>query len=59
MYSDNSVYAVKWYFECEYLENMSRFNGVSIIEFDKSGKIATVKEFESKAKHTYPYKDIH
>lgn len=59
IHSDNSVYTVEWYFECEYLEIISRFNGVSLIEFNKHGKIAIVKEFESKAEHTYPYKDIH
>ncbi|MCK9171295.1 MAG: nuclear transport factor 2 family protein [Treponema sp.] len=58
IYTDSSVYTVEWYFECEYLKTISRFNGVSLIEFDKHGKIVTVKEFQSKAEHTYPYKDI-
>jgi hypothetical protein len=58
IHADNSVYTVEWYFECEYLKNISRFNGVSLIEFDKQKKIASVKEFQSKAEHMYPYKDI-
>ena len=58
-FADNSVYTVEWYFECDYLKNISRFNGVSVIKFDKQRKIAIVKEFQSKAEHIYPYKDIH
>ncbi len=31
------------------------FDGVSIIEFNDDNKIASVKEFQSKHEHEYPY----
>jgi len=46
---------VEWYFECEYEENRSGFDGVSIIEFSDNGMISSIKEFMSKAEHEYPY----
>ena len=47
--------AVEWYFQCEYDHEISAFDGVSIITFDEQKRITSVKEFQSKAEHIYPY----
>jgi ketosteroid isomerase-like protein len=52
-----STTAVEWYFECIYENNRDGFDGVSVITFDASGKIAALKEFQSKAEHYQPYAD--
>lgn len=49
------VVAVEWYFKCDYENNMDGFDGVSLITFNKEDKITSVKEFQSKAQHYYPY----
>lgn len=46
---------VEWYFECDYMDEIAGFDGVSIIEFDENMMILNVKEFQSQAKHIYPY----
>jgi SnoaL-like polyketide cyclase. len=46
---------VEWYFQCNYENNIDGFDGVSIITFNKENKIITLKEFQSKATHVYPY----
>ncbi|MDR1216101.1 MAG: nuclear transport factor 2 family protein [Treponema sp.] len=51
----NNAVIVEWFFECETPLNKHSFDGVSIIEFDTSNKITTVKEFQSKAEHYFPY----
>ena len=45
----------EWYFECVYNNETAGFDGVSVIEFDENMKIASLKEFQSKAEHIYPY----
>lgn len=47
--------AVEWYFRCEYNGEIDGFDGVSLIEFDEAGKIVSLKEFQSKAEHCFPY----
>ena len=47
--------AVEWYFCCEYENEQSGFDGVSLLEFDSEGKICSLKEFQSKAEHVFPY----
>ena len=47
--------AVEWYFCCEYENERSGFDGVSLLEFDGEGKICSLKEFQSKAEHVFPY----
>ncbi len=47
--------AAEWYFRCEYDGNTDGFDGVSLIEFDEAGKIVSLKEFQSKAEHVFPY----
>ena len=46
--------AVEWYFCCDY-EGEAGFDGVSLMEFDENGRIRSVKEFQSKAEHEFPY----
>lgn len=46
---------VEWYFECEYDGVIDGFDGVSWIEFDEQGKIAALREFQSKSEHHFPY----
>lgn len=52
---DDFITIVGWYFECDYHKNIDGFDGVSIIEFTDENKIKSVKEFESKKEHRYPY----
>ena len=52
---DKNVTAVEWVFKCEYNNEISMFDGVSLIIFNSNGKIVNLKEFESKAEHNFPY----
>lgn len=47
--------AVEWYFEYNYDNEISGFDGVSIVEFNENMKIVSLKEFQSKSEHNYPY----
>jgi hypothetical protein len=47
--------AVEWTFGCIYDGEASLFNGVSLVAFSENGKIRLLKEFQSKAKHIFPY----
>ena len=47
--------AVEWYFQCGYGGEVSGFDGMTLARFDEHGKIASLKEFESRAEHRYPY----
>lgn len=49
---------VQWFFECDYENNIDGFNGVSLIEFDSQGLIASVNEYYAKAELDYPYEKI-
>ena len=50
-----SMTTVEWYFKCEYDRKIGEFNGVSLIEFNDNNYIVSVKEFQSKVPHYYPY----
>ncbi|MCH3996345.1 nuclear transport factor 2 family protein [Lactobacillus sp.] len=50
-----NISIVEWYFQCRYLNKDSDFDGVSLIEFNDSNKIKSIKEFQSKSEHYYPY----
>lgn len=52
---EKGTIVVEWYFECEYEGNVDGFDGVSIITFNAENKITSIKEFQSKAQHEYPY----
>jgi hypothetical protein len=51
----NNTVVVEWYFKCNYNKKIDEFNGVSIIEFSEENKIKSIKEFQSKAEHYFPY----
>lgn len=50
-----NITVVEWYFECIYDDSIAGFDGVSLIEFNDDGKISSIKEFQSKSEHYYPY----
>lgn len=52
---EENITVVEWYFECQYQDSIAGFDGVSIIEFNTNGKILSIKEFQSKAEHFFPY----
>jgi hypothetical protein len=54
-FSQNNIMIVEWFFEYETKINKDSFDGVSIIEFDKNNKIITIREFQSKSEHYFPY----
>lgn len=57
-YIENGNAAIfEWYFECCYNNEVSSFDGMSVIEFNKNNKIIKVREFSSKHEHTYPYEE--
>lgn len=58
IFQDKGIFIVEWFFECDYENNIDSFDGVSIIEF-KDDKISSIKEFQSKRHHYYPYEDKH
>lgn len=51
------TYVVEWFFNCELEGTIDGFDGVSIIEF-LGDKICSVKEFQSKSQHYWPYEGI-
>lgn len=54
IYQAGDIFTVEWYFKCDYEGNIDDFDGVSIINII-DGKIISIKEFQSKNKHYYPY----
>ncbi len=54
VHQDN-ITVVEWYFKCEYNRNTDKFDGVSIIKFDKSQKIISLKEFQSLHEYKFTY----
>lgn len=50
-----NVTAVEWYFKCKYAGEIGEFDGVSLIKFNKDNSIISLKEFQSKIPHYYPY----
>lgn len=55
IHQENTV-VVEWFFKDSVEGTVSGFDGVSIIEFGEDGKIASIKEFSSKAEHVFPYR---
>ena len=55
-FHDNTdTVVVEWHFHEQINSELNDFNGVSIIKFSSDGKIASIKEFESKSSHVAPY----
>lgn len=46
---------VAWHFRCLCDGNEDAFDGMSLVTFDETEKIASVREFGAKAQHTCPY----
>ncbi len=53
--SDGNRTICSWYFECNYMGEISGFDGVSWIVFNDEGKISTLDEYQSKLPHHTPY----
>lgn len=54
---ENDTVVVEWFFKDRgHKDNEEHsFDGVSIIEFQKDGRISSIQEFKSKAEHVTPY----
>ncbi|WP_297430080.1 nuclear transport factor 2 family protein [Clostridium sp.] len=50
-----NITIVEWYFNCIYDGKIDEFDGVSLIEFNNDNHILSLKEFQSKIPHYYPY----
>lgn len=50
-----NITVVEWYFKCRYDGEIEEFDGVSLIEFNGDNYIVSLKEFQSKIPHYYPY----
>ena len=46
---------VVWFFSYEHRGESGGFDGVTIADFDETGRISHLCEFESKAEHCFPY----
>ena len=55
MIESGNTLCVEWYFRCDYEGSIDGFDGVSWIEFDDFGRIAALREFQSKSDHVFPY----
>ena len=53
---EGETVVAEWFFREEQDFGLNEFDGVSIIEFSPAGKIASLKEFESKSEHRRPYR---
>lgn len=51
----DTAYTVEWFFKCIYDGVTDGFDGVSLIDFDETGKIVFLREFQSKHEHIFPY----
>jgi len=54
-YHAETVCICEWYFECECGGKIDGFNGVSIVNFNASEKIVSLREFQSKTPNFFPY----
>ncbi len=45
----------EWYFRCDYEGSTDGFDGVTIADFDRDGRITRLSEYQSKAAHFFPY----
>lgn len=52
---ERDITVVEWYFKCDYNNSVGEFDGVSIIQFNDANRIISIKEFQSKKPHYYPY----
>jgi len=52
---EGNISVVEWYFKCRYDGDIGEFDGLSLIEFNNDNYIVSLKEFQSKIPHYYPY----
>lgn len=52
---EGDTLAVEWYFRNVYDGKEDGFDGVSLVAFNGAGRIVSLKEFQSKAEHHFPY----
>lgn len=52
-----STTVIEWRFRNVYFGKEDCFDGVTLADFDASGKIVSLREFYSKAEHILPYAD--
>jgi len=57
IYSCEDKVIACWMFSCDYEGNVDGFDGVTIAEFEEGDRIVTLREFQSKTEHVYPYED--
>ena len=53
-----STCCVEWFFRCRYDGEEGGFDGVSWIEWNEAGRIAALREFQSKAEHVCPFEEV-
>lgn len=58
MIQEKDMLVAEWYFRCVYDGVEDGFDGVSLVRFDAENKIVSLKEFQSKAEHYYPYGSV-
>lgn len=56
--SNENTVVCQWYFQCEYDGTIAGFDGVSWVLFGDDDKIVSIREYQSKLPHVYPYKAI-
>lgn len=52
---NSNILIAEWYFKCDYMGDVSCFDGVTIAEFNDDIKISKLSEFQSKSEHYFPY----
>ena len=55
IYQDGDHLIAEWYFQCVFDGVTDGFDGVSLIRFNPVGKIVSLREYQSKSEHIYPY----
>lgn len=55
IYQDGDHLIAEWYFQCVFDGVTDGCDGVSLIRFNPAGKIVSLREYQSKSEHVYPY----
>ena len=55
IFEDGDDLITEWYFQCVFDGVTDGFDGVSLIRFNQAGKIISIREYQSKSEHIYPY----
>lgn len=54
-YHAQNTAIVEWTFSCASGGKTSKFDGVSLVDFNTQNQIASVKEFKSQSEHYFPF----